>query len=195
MKVMDIAKPASSSDWEQMVDILAKCFGREYQKIFLLPLDRLKGLIYQLNKDSDVWVAKNGDKIIGVLKLSHPKHKEKSIMEKGKAIKKNMPLGSMLHSALFLLNPKMRFKNSLNVDQIAVEPCYRGNGVGSLLLDFSKEYADSLGLVMLSLMVDIDNPAVALYIRKGFLIHKTVCRWPIPRTLGYKGLHIMVCKV
>ncbi len=195
MKVMDIAKPASSSDWEQMVDIWAKCFGREYQKIFLLPPDRLKGLIYQLNKDSDVWMAKRGDSVIGVLNLSHPKHKERGFIEKGRNIKKNVPLGSMLHSALFLLNPKLHFRNSLNVDQIAVEPHHRGDGVGSKFLDFSKEYADSLGLGMLSLMVDIDNPAVALYKRKGFLIHKTVCRWPIHQTLGYKGLHIMVCKV
>jgi len=50
----------------------------------------------------------------------------------------------------------------------AVLPGYRGRGIGSALLAALKREAREQGVARLSLSVELDNPAVALYERHGF---------------------------
>jgi ribosomal protein S18 acetylase RimI-like enzyme len=51
---------------------------------------------------------------------------------------------------------------------MAVDPAWRGRGVGTMLLDGLIAAAARRGLRMLSLSVDRDNPAGCLYARSGF---------------------------
>lgn len=52
---------------------------------------------------------------------------------------------------------------------IAVDPAFRGRGVGTALLDALCERAQRDGLSALSLSVERDNPALRIYERRGFV--------------------------
>ena len=52
---------------------------------------------------------------------------------------------------------------------IAVDPAFRGRGVGTALLDALCERARGDGLPALSLSVERDNPARRIYERRGFV--------------------------
>lgn len=52
----------------------------------------------------------------------------------------------------------------------SVAPDFRGNGIGSCLIDYAAEYFKSKGLNKMQLHVDKDNSAaIRLYERKGFV--------------------------
>ena len=51
---------------------------------------------------------------------------------------------------------------------IAVLPQHRAQGVGSELLDRGIEHARAAGFAALDLVVELDNPARAMYERRGF---------------------------
>ncbi|CAB0594835.1 N-acetyltransferase [Corynebacterium diphtheriae] len=72
-----------------------------------------------------------------------------------------------------VLQPPIESKGYVSEDipevAIAIEPRYRGKGVGSILLNKSLELARTLGTPGLSLSVDDGNPrAKKLYERLGF---------------------------
>jgi GNAT superfamily N-acetyltransferase len=56
---------------------------------------------------------------------------------------------------------------------IALMPAYRGQGIGSALLDVLIKSAQEDGFPALSLSVDLRNPAKHLYLRKGFVERET----------------------
>jgi GNAT superfamily N-acetyltransferase len=51
---------------------------------------------------------------------------------------------------------------------VAVFPAHRGRGIGTALVEAIREEARELGITRLSLSVERDNPALALYERLGF---------------------------
>jgi GNAT superfamily N-acetyltransferase len=51
---------------------------------------------------------------------------------------------------------------------IAVQPAFRRRGIGHQLLEAILETAASWGIEKISLSVEIENPAVKLYLRHGF---------------------------
>ena len=54
-------------------------------------------------------------------------------------------------------------------DSVAVDPSYRGSGIGSALFDAMDRRAAELGFDVAGLLVDLDNPAAErLYERLGF---------------------------
>jgi GNAT superfamily N-acetyltransferase len=55
------------------------------------------------------------------------------------------------------------------IEDVVVEPAYRGRGIGSRLLDHAVGWARSVGIRRLSLLTDADNArALALYEQHGF---------------------------
>lgn len=59
----------------------------------------------------------------------------------------------------------------LNIHDLAVSAEYRGQGIGTLLLDAVAERARELGCCRVTLEVDTDNPgAKKLYERSGFVM-------------------------
>ena len=57
------------------------------------------------------------------------------------------------------------------IDELFVEDEYRGQGVGTQLLDLAEEFARQQGARMLHLEVNHGNRAVELYRRRGFEEH------------------------
>lgn len=53
---------------------------------------------------------------------------------------------------------------------IAIQPSYRGMGIGHLLTEALLQMAAEVGVAKVSLSVEIDNPAVKLYQSHGFAI-------------------------
>lgn len=51
---------------------------------------------------------------------------------------------------------------------VAVRPEHRARGVGGMLLDRAIEHARAAGFEALALTVEVDNPAHAMYERRGF---------------------------
>jgi ribosomal protein S18 acetylase RimI-like enzyme len=68
-----------------------------------------------------------------------------------------------------------RVENSYFIDALAVDERYRGNGIGSGLMELLKERALDEGFPLLSLFVFADNVnAIRFYKHHGFKIHSHV---------------------
>lgn len=59
-------------------------------------------------------------------------------------------------------------KQLINIHDLCVNPEYRGNGIGKLLLDAVTEKAKEMDCCKVTLEVRDDNPARRLYRREGF---------------------------
>lgn len=59
-------------------------------------------------------------------------------------------------------------KPLINIHDLAILQGYRGQGIGSQLIDAVTNYARSLGCSAVTLEVRADNPARQLYHKKGF---------------------------
>jgi len=57
------------------------------------------------------------------------------------------------------------------IDELFVEDEYRGQGIGSQLLDLAEDFARQHGARTLHLEVNHSNPAIELYRRRGFEKH------------------------
>jgi GNAT superfamily N-acetyltransferase len=57
------------------------------------------------------------------------------------------------------------------VDELFVEPGYRGKGIGTQLLDLAEQASREHHAKVLHLEVNHDNPAIELYRRRGFSDH------------------------
>ena len=68
-----------------------------------------------------------------------------------------------------------RVDNSYLIDAISVEPEYRRQGVGKMLLEKTSEKAHKQGFSLLSLIVFADNEkAIRLYTEYGFIMVKKI---------------------
>jgi ribosomal protein S18 acetylase RimI-like enzyme len=105
------------------------------------------------------------------------------------------PVGKLrfLHYAWPFIGIREAEPDEFFVNDVAVLPAYRGQGIGTRLLAVAEQRARSAGLGKCSLTVDLGNTrAQALYERLGYRIANTirVKRWS--RRLGCEGLYRMV---
>jgi len=85
------------------------------------------------------------------------------------AIDEFQPVGAAWYRLFRADNPGYGFVDEETPElSIAVVPSKRGTGLGSELLDALLERARADGYAAISLSVERDNPAVALYERHGF---------------------------
>jgi ribosomal protein S18 acetylase RimI-like enzyme len=89
-----------------------------------------------------------------------------------------------------------RVEDSLYLDALAVKSSFRGQGVGSRLLDRVRERALDEDFPFLSLMVFADNDnAIRLYLRHGFEVFKKIPLARHPRIPHVGGCLLMRCRV
>jgi len=187
---VEIRRP-KPCDWPQIVVLLLDAFGSEYQRSFRLQAQRLRKFIHDWNVDEDVWIAFDGE-VIGVLNLGSKFSKKKPFLGKLRIIFRSLPLQNLIFAFRGVLKLRLYFKNSLNIEQVAVSSSCRGKGVGLRLLEFAQERAKELGLERIALMVYGKNPAVGLYQRFGFKTVKTLNKWIYKSMLGYDEVFFMV---
>ncbi|MEM3716617.1 MAG: GNAT family N-acetyltransferase [Candidatus Bathyarchaeia archaeon] len=64
------------------------------------------------------------------------------------------------------------------IHELFVHPCYRGRGIGSLLIEEAVNYARRKGRKMMGLWVGAKNiPAKEFYVKRGFIETLTLGKW------------------
>ena len=68
-------------------------------------------------------------------------------------------------------NPSMRYRKQLNIEAICVDEKHRGEGIGTELLNYLKDYGKQLGCTDLYLTVNKENKkAIKMYENFGFKV-------------------------
>ena len=83
-------------------------------------------------------------------------------------------------------------EDSLYLAELHVRPDCRGQGLGGLLLDWSRRRATELGVSSRSLITGTDNPARRLYERHGFEVASRATDARYERVFGQAGRVLMV---
>ena len=176
-------KQIDSAD-KQAIESIVTLHKKTFSGFFLASMNR--GFLRYLYRsvceyeDGTLLTAVDGDRIIGFIAFG------KNISELYKHMIKKHLFPFMWHSFLaFLRKPSIcgklfralrmpkrtkRDNNTVKVSSISVDPDYREQGVGSMLLDAMKERVDFDTIDYVTLETDkIDNdPANAFYIKNGF---------------------------
>lgn len=103
--------------------------------------------------------------VVSGVAFGYPASDEPTIDKPLKEIlrKLNLPEGEQLFT-----DPET-FPNEWYLDTISVNPAFRGQGIGSQLLDALPNFAKRQGQNVIGLSVDLENPkAKRLYLRAGF---------------------------
>lgn len=133
-------------------------------------------------------VAEIENEVIGMA-LSYPSHFHKITDE----MRKFFPKERLEHLKHFYSS---RVENSWYLDALAVKPKFRRQGVGSKLIELTKEKAKQNGYDVLSLIVFADNlPAIALYNLQGFEVVKKVELAGNDLIPHYDGCLLMKCDI
>jgi len=112
-------------------------------------------------------VAEYNQNLIGV-SLSYPSHFHQISDE----MKNFLPKDRLDHFRSFYSS---RVEDSLFLNALCVDDCFRGKGIGTKLISLTKKKANESGFKALSLMVLADNTdAQRLYSRCGFKITESV---------------------
>lgn len=188
---MSIVRPDESTI-NDCIDIICKGFEKEYTALFRIPAERLKPFVKLSIQKGDCWALVEDEFVKGVLIVDHPKHHGASLFEIFKVLFKTIPLRSAIFASRYVLAPRVRVKESVHIDQIAVDQKFRNQGVGTRLLEFAQKRAAELGFETLNLRVRADNPAFNLYKRFGFEIFKEVSSAFFSSASGCKTAFFMI---
>ena len=133
-------------------------------------------------------VAKHCNRVIG-FSLSYPAEFHTISQE----MRRYFPPERLAHFNDFFTT---RVEGSFFLDGLGVDPDYQRNGIGSRLIDFTKEKAHSEGYTALSLIVFADNiEAIRLYERCGFQTVKRIELQPHERIPHQGGCFLMNCEM
>ena len=89
------------------------------------------------------------------------------------------------------VQPK-RPRGAYHIAEIDVDPSFRNQGIGSVLLDHVEAEARSGGCARMSLTTTTINPARRLYERHGFRVVETKTDAAYEKYTGIEGRHLMV---
>jgi ribosomal protein S18 acetylase RimI-like enzyme len=171
-----ITRESTPSDTSVFVDVLVDCFPDKFSVIFGNKLncgvEVLLKYYGQPNGLAGAFVAEENSQIAGIIKLKTtdiPQSNGSLWMLRGLGV-----LGAF-HAFFALLILEQRVgENECYVETLAVEPAFRGKGVGKQLLMRGEEFAQEHHKTVYSLYVASDNTAARqLYRSLGFLEVKT----------------------
>lgn len=145
------------------------------------------------------FVAESDGKVLGILNLKYhgKKYEDHGSNMDIKALKDKYGFGALLR-AIFL-GKALNYDppaGEAYIDNISVAEDSRGQGVGTLLMDYAKEQAKKNNCNSISLYVTDENPrAKKLYEKHGFTVksHKSY-KW-MKKTAGISGGSLMVADI
>lgn len=145
------------------------------------------------------FVALINNKVMGILSLRSLKQSDDHTPQKPGLWSLLYKYGFMTLIRAWLFDLVFRHKyeeGELYIDTVAVATDARGTGIGTILLDFTENYAKEKGFKKLSLMVIFENPkAQALYERQGFKVVKKHSLRLLKRSTGVSGAYFMVKEI
>lgn len=188
---MSIARPDQSTI-NDCIDIICNGFEIEYQALFRVPVARLKPFVRLSIEKGDSWALVEDGVVKGVLILDHHKHKGAGLNELFKVLFTTIPIWSAIFAARYLLAPRVSIKDCVHIDQIAVGKNFRGQGIGTKLLEFTEQRTKELGFCKINLRVRANNPAFNLYRRLGFETFRAVSSLIFRSASGYRTVYFMV---
>lgn len=155
-----MVKNISLDDGRRAAAILAKTFrdDKGMRALFSNPDSRYKQKLFtwfkatlemQLQNRQVVWGAYKGNSLIGLSMFSDAAYKPSglSMMRWILFVTFSCGFGTLLKTILHDQSRKRHFieKQQLNLEFIAVDPFYQGQGIGSLLMEKLQEYSAKLG--------------------------------------------------
>lgn len=115
----------------------------------------------------------NPDLFLSVDEVLQKDYFEELIQNKKILIAKldNKIIGYAVFSIKEKENPSMRYRKQLNIEAICIDENYRGNGVGTLLLEYIKHKAKEQRCTDMYLTVNQENKnAIKVYEKFGFRV-------------------------
>ena len=170
-------EPFRNRDIDGVIKLLATSFQSKFETMVSLSNTQIISLLKdswnlsENNPSDGHFVAKVGGKIAGVILLKYASQKREDENINVIALVKNYGLKNMMKYLLgmYFLDHQL-VKNECYIEHIAIDPSYRGMGIGSQLILYGKEFAKTLpDISNYSLSVAKTNvEAFKLYKRLGF---------------------------
>ena len=178
----------------RLAAIYWQAFGRKFPSVFR-NLDEAAGFLAPALNLDRAFVAFVADEPVGVAGFKHGEREFVGGSFGGLRRHVGLPR-ALWATVLAALLYRRRQPDQLLMDGIAVEPGYRGQGVGSRLLDAVMGHATRLGLQAVRLdVVDTNPKARRLYERLGFVAIATESTGPLKSLFGFGAATTMVKKV
>lgn len=99
-------------------------------------------------------------------------------------------------TATILADDSTPNREVLTIESIAVSAAYRGKGIGTLLLDYVRNFARSEGFKRIKLeVIDVNQAARKLYEREGFVAVKNQHYGWLTKSMGFAGSTTMVLEL
>jgi ribosomal protein S18 acetylase RimI-like enzyme len=199
-------RAASSEDQRRIASLIGDDPGREAVGIFFgdRRLARRMGVaLAMLPESADGWRCSTLAEMDGVVV---------GMIQAGDDLPKFRPTARVVWTSLTIMGPirliriiprmaaqgraqPTRPKGSYYIAELNVDPTYRNRGIGSALLDWAAEDAESRGFDVMSLTTTTINPARRLYERHGFSVTETVTDDAYERHTGIEGRVLMLKKL
>ncbi len=195
-------RPMIEDDFPQAAIIMTHAFRGKMVALKSWPNERVTDLFLYLpafdkNNLEGSYVYTYEEKVVGIVCLKWKKQQKSKTTPKYnifKAIRRFGMFKLLFTIFSFVILGSKVTKDEMMVDYIAIDPEYRGKGIGSKLLDFGENQArKNKDIKVYSLMVIGQNiKAIKLYERIGFKVVKTTKFFFLRIFTGVKEFHYMV---
>ena len=136
--------------------------------------------------------AVDNDRLVGILGIQIPSAGFMDVTVKTLQPHYGLP-GSLWRLALLAFLHYSPPAGEVYVDGIAVDPDYRGQGVGTAMMAAFESWAGGQGLSMIRLeVVDTNARAQKLYRRLGFEVLREQTVWPVGSLFGFRSSMVMI---
>jgi ribosomal protein S18 acetylase RimI-like enzyme len=188
-----VVHPASVDDVERVGDFLALGFGHKFGVAFGRRVDRVPRILAQIEQFklergiSALFVAVVGERVVGVIELANLPEEPHDSWRQLRILRREIGLLHALRAAtglLLLYEENPGDENTTYVCQIAVDPAFRGCGIGRRLLERAETWGRARGKPDLALHVADGNHAYHLYERFGFQTREKSGTWLTGRLFG-----------
>ncbi len=196
-----VVRPAVVQDMDRVGEILTLGFRAKFGVAFGRRMDRVPRILAQIEglkferRISALFVADAPRQVVGVIELADQPEQANDSWQQLRIMWREIGLARALRAAIGLLllyeeNPGD--ENTTYVCQIAVDPAFRGCGIGRKLLEQAETWGRARGKANLALHVASNNRARRLYERFGFQTKEKSDEWLTGRLFGIRTWLYMV---
>lgn len=196
-----VVRSATVQDMPRVGDVLAQGFGDKFRIVFGRQVGcapRVLAQIEQIKLErglSTVFVAEVNGQVVGVIELAEHREQWADFWHQLRAMWREIGFLHTLRAVvglLLLYEEGPSDEDTAYVSQIAVDPAFRGCGIGRELLGRAEVWGRTQGQHNLALHVAATNRARHLYERFGFELEERSEEWLTERLFGIRAWLYMV---